>query len=118
MDQACLYVSDFGFSFLAIGGSGEILSGSAICLVLTFDFAIWERVGSGRRGREIRGDRIPEFDPADGSVELGDGKDVMLQKVDGNGSPSVAMSTSALSSSVLRRMCTPDARTVSPPLRR
>ena len=71
MDQACLYVSDFGFSFLAVGGSGETLSGSKIGFALReriFAFAKWGRVGSDRRGRERRGDRAVDFDTAGCSV--------------------------------------------------
>lgn len=55
-----------------------------------------------------------------GSVEqCGGGRDgITLLDVGASRSPSAAMSTSWLSSCMLRRMCTPDARTVSPLLRR
>ena len=72
MDQACLYVSDFGFSFLAIGGTEGILSVSESGLSLRvriFGFAIvCGRVGGGRRGRERCGDLILEFEMAGDSV--------------------------------------------------
>lgn len=112
-DHACLYVSDLGFSFLAMGGSESCSVLMAHCLA----FATCGRANSGRRGRE---DRVLGTDLAVGSVgECGGGRDVIkLPGVGANGSPSVAMSTSWLSSCMLRRMCTPDARTVSPLLRR
>jgi len=113
-DHACLYVSDLGFSFLGIEGSESCSVLRAHC----FAFAACGRAGSGRRSRE---DRMLGTDMAIGSVGEcgGGGSDViMLLGVGGTGSPSVAMSTSWLSSCMLRRICTPDARTVSPPLRR
>jgi hypothetical protein len=112
-DHACLYVSDLGFSFLAMGGSESCSVLRAHC----FAFATCGRAGCGRRGRE---DRMLGRDMAIGSVgECGGGRDViMLLGVGANGSTSVAISTSWLSSCMLRRMCTPDARTVRPLLRR
>ena len=97
-DHACLYVSDLGFSFLATEGSES-------CSVLTahcFAFAACGRAGSGRRGRE---DRMLGADMAVGSVGECGGRDViMLLGVCANGSPSVAMSTSWLSSCMCCKM--------------
>ena len=72
MDQACLYVSDFGFS-LVMGGPDGTLSGTESCLALgvhgfALVFAAWRRVGGGRRGRERCEDRILEFDITGDSV--------------------------------------------------
>jgi hypothetical protein len=46
MDHACLYVSDFGFSFLVAGGARGGLSGPEGCLVE------WERIFAFAAGGE------------------------------------------------------------------
>jgi hypothetical protein len=103
-DHACLYVSDLGFSFLAVGGSIGGVHFSVSERILAFAVVAGVRVGTGRRVRVVgRGECIFDWD---GSA---DGREIKAPSVD-------AISTSALSSPISRRTCTPEARRVSPPL--